>query len=122
MLPPDIIALCARAAHEVNRVYCQHLGDHSQAAWDDAPDWQRESCIAGVSGVLAGNTPAQSHDSWLRFKTADGWRYGPVKNPDTKEHPCMVPYEELPPAQRRKDDLYIAVVRAMAAACAGETA
>jgi len=107
---------CARAAHEVNRAYCRSLGDDSQPAWENAPEWQKTSARKGVEGALAGNTPEQSHESWLAEKRATGWRYGPVKNPDTKEHPCFVPYAELPPAQQTKDALYLATVRATALA------
>ena len=106
---------CARAAHEANRAYCIAIGDTSQPSWDDAPDWQKQSALAGVDGVLSGNTPEQSHESWMAHKLADGWKYGPVKNPETKEHPCMVPYSELPLDQRFKDDIFGAVVRAVAA-------
>jgi len=110
------IETCARAAHEANRAWCLAHGDHSQPSWEDAPDWQKESAIAGVNGVLSGNTPEQSHESWLAHKRRDGWVYGPVKDPAKKEHPCMVPYSELPPAQRVKDAIFVSVVRAMAAA------
>lgn len=112
----DSIEACARAAHEANRAYCLAIGDTSQPSWDDAPDWQRTSAINGVRGVLGGNTPEQSHESWLKEKADTGWKYGPVKDPDKKEHPCFVPYAELPPEQRAKDDVYVAVVKAMATA------
>jgi hypothetical protein len=72
-----------------------------------------EACN-GVAGALAGNTPEQSHEGWLAEKRAAGWKYGPVKDPDRKEHPCFVPYADLPPAQRAKDGVYLAVVRAVA--------
>lgn len=111
-----IIEACAHAAHEANRAYCRALGDHSQPPWSEAPDWQATSARNGVRGALAGNTPEQSHESWLAEKVATGWVFGPVKDPEKKEHPCMVPYADLPPAQRAKDALYIAVVRATAAA------
>lgn len=104
---------CARAAHEANRAWCLAHGDHSQPSWEDAPDWQKESAIEGVKGVLRGNTPEQSHESWLAHKRAEGWVYGPVKDPAKKEHPCMVPYAELPPEQRAKDSIFVGVVRAM---------
>ena|SRR5438552_8223734 len=108
---------CARAAHEVNRAYCLAIGDVSQPSWDDAPAWQRESACHGVKNVLEhGYGPAQSHASWLEEKKATGWKFGPVKNPDAKEHPCMVPYEELPEEQRRKDELFVTTVVAMATA------
>lgn len=112
----DKLAACARAAHETNRAYCLALGDNSQPAWDEAPDWQRTSALNGVAGVLSGNTPEQSHESWLAEKRDTGWKYGPVKDPVKKEHPCFVPYAELPPEQKAKDSVYVSVVRAMAVA------
>jgi RyR domain len=107
---------CARAAHEANRAYCLVLGDDSQTSWENAPEWQRTSAVNGVRGVLAGNNPEQSHESWLAEKAATGWKYGPVKDPEKKEHPCFLPYAELPAAQRAKDHVFTGVVRAMAEA------
>lgn len=110
------IEACARAAHEANRSYCIAIRDTSQPSWEDAPDWQKSSAMNGVKGVLAGNGPADSHISWLEEKKATGWKYGPVKDPEKKEHPCFVPYTELPPEQKQKDDIFVGVVSAMAAA------
>ncbi len=107
---------CAMAAHEVNRAYCIALGDNSQPPWGEAPEWQRTSALKGVLGALNGATPEQSHEGWLAEKAATGWKYGPVKDPEKKEHPCFVPYTELPPEQREKDALYLATVRAVARA------
>lgn len=100
--------------HEVNRAYCAGLGDHSQPRWTDAPRWQRDSAIAGVQAILdnPGTTPEQSHEGWLEHKRADGWTYGPVKDAALKQHPCFVPYANLPPEQQMKDALFGAVVRA----------
>jgi len=103
----------ARAAHEANRAYCLALGDESQVPWEEAPDWQVASCLAGVLGVMAGNGPEQSHACWLKEKEAYGWVYGPVKNVEKKTHPCMVPYEDLPPSQKSKDLIFVSTVRAV---------
>jgi len=99
-----------------NRAYCRSIGDDSQPAWDDAPDWQRSSAINGVGGILSGNTAEQSHESWLAEKEATGWKYGPVKDPDAKEHPCFVPYAQLPVEQQVEDHVFAGVIRAMHAA------
>jgi hypothetical protein len=109
-----LATMIAQVCHEANRAYCVTQGDDSQPSWDDAPDWQRESAIAGVTGILDGRitSPEESHCSWLVHKTREGWTYGPVKCPEKKEHPCMVPYPELPAAQRRKDHIFHAIVNA----------
>lgn len=105
----------ARVCHEVNRAYCAAIGDASQPAWDDAPDWQRDSALAGVNHTIDNPDakPEDSHNSWLAQKRADGWAYGEVKDADKKEHPCFVPYDELPAEQKTKDFLFQAVVRAL---------
>ena len=42
------IELIARVCHEANRAYCAALGDASQAEWDKASDWQKDSVRNGV--------------------------------------------------------------------------
>ena len=108
------ILLLAEIAHEANRAYCETIGDFSQKPWADAADWQRLSATNGVNGVLSGNTPEQSHESWLAEKQRTGWKYGPIKDEAKREHPCMVPYVELGPEQRVKDTIFVSSVRGAA--------
>lgn len=114
--PSALVLAIARVAHEVNRSYCQALGDHSNLPWEDAPEWQKRSAIMGVELHLndpkAG--PEASHASWMAQKLAEGWTYGPVKDPVRKTHPCIVKFATLPPEQRAKDHIFCGVVRAIA--------
>lgn len=109
----------ARVCHEANRAYCQSIGDDSQPAWDQAPKWQRDSAINGVHFHLASLTvgekaaPSASHEAWLKQKADDGWKFGPTKDAEKKEHPCFVPYNELPLEQRMKDYIFASIVDAM---------
>lgn len=114
-IPLEKLSHIARVCHEANRAYCRTLGDQSQPPWDDAPQWQRDSALNGVLFHLENPDakPSDSHESWMRQKVEDGWTYGPVKDPEAKQHPCMVPYEELPVEQQRKDALFIAVIHAL---------
>jgi hypothetical protein len=107
----------ARVCHEVNRAYCEVLGDHSQSSWNDAPGWQKESALHGVSLHLQNPNagPEASHEAWMAEKIAAGWRYGPEKDPDRKEHPCLVPFADLPAAQQAKDFIFRGVVHALVA-------
>jgi len=105
----------AKVAHEVNKAYCEAIGDDSQVKWNDAPDWQRVSAIKGVEfhqhNPSAG--PEHSHESWLVEKAAAGWSYGEQKDVDKLEHPCFVPYEELPNEQKAKDYIFRQIVHSL---------
>ena len=106
------IETIAAIAHEANRVYCESIGDFSQPLWRDAPAWQTDSAIAGVKAIRDGTVtkPSDSHVSWSEQKLREGWQYGPVKNPDRKEHPCLVPFNMLPFSQQIKDHIFFNVV------------
>lgn len=105
----------AKAAHEVNRAFCEQMNDFSQLPWDNAPKWQRESCIKGVEFKLVNQdaTPEQQHIEWLKIKKRDGWEYGEVKDAEKKTHPCYLPYDKLPPEQQAKDTLFATVVEGL---------
>lgn len=104
----------AEACYEANRQYCISIGDNSFSPWADAPEWQKNTNINGVEFRLRNPnaTPEDMHNSWLKQKKADGWKYGAVKDADKKEHPCFVPYEQLPESQKFKDALFIAIFKA----------
>ena len=105
------IVTTAKLCHEVNRAYCTAMGDDSQLPWEEAPEWQRQSAMNGVAYHFSNenSTPEDSHNSWLKEKEADGWKYGPVKDVEKKEHPCFVPYAELPKEQKAKDYIFKAI-------------
>jgi hypothetical protein len=105
----------AQVCHEINRAYCSVLGDDSQTSWEDAPEWQRKSAISGVNFHLENPEAGAdaSHQSWFMEKFKDGWVYGEVKNAETKEHPCMVSFKELPQWQQAKDYLFKQTVHSL---------
>lgn len=109
------IEQAAEICHELNRVYCRSLGDTSQPTWPYAPDWQKESAINGVKFHMdhPDAKASQSHESWLEEKRSTGWTYGEVKDPEKKEHPCMVDFKDLPLDQQVKDVLFKNTVEAL---------
>lgn len=110
------IEVIARVCHEANRGFCQAIGDPSQKPWDVAPLWLKESVLEGVVVAVGGASPEALHASWLAAKVREGWTYGPVTDADLKTHTNLVPYADLPTAQRLKDHLFRAVVDALAPA------
>lgn len=114
---PMTVEQVARVCHEANRAYCVALGDHSQKEWEGAPAWQVDSAIKGVRFHLRNPSasPAASHEEWLQLKRAQGWEWGPVKDEQKRQHPCFLPFADLPSAQQRKDVLFKAIVDALRA-------
>jgi hypothetical protein len=114
----------ARVCHEANAAYSMALGDYSHATWDGTPVDLKATTIDGVRHRLAnpGLSPADMHENWLADKEAKGWRYGVMKNPVTKEHPCMVPWNDLPIEERLKDVLFSAIVDVLTPQPASEDA
>lgn len=105
----------ASVCHEANRRYCFSLGDMSHKPWEETPWSIKQSAIAGVVFVRENpDAPLNFlHENWRKHKIAEGWVYGTEKNIEEKTHPCLVPYEELPPEQAVKDKLFRAVVKSL---------
>jgi len=55
--------------------------------------------IAGLTELLAKN----AHENWAKQRIGDGWRHGIKRDDQKKEHPCLVPYEELSDSEREYD-------------------
>ena len=104
----------AKICHEANKAYCVTIGDNTQPSWEDAPEWQKESAINGVRFhcLNENTTPADSHNSWLKEKTEQGWSWGEIKDAEKKEHPCFTAYENLPKSQQVKDYIFKNIVEA----------
>lgn len=106
----------ASVTHEANRKLREILGEPGDnPTWAETSESQRASVINGVEGIRSGRiaSPRASHNNWLKFKENEGWKYGPVKDEAKKEHPCFLPYDELPAEQRMKDLLFGSIVRAL---------
>ena len=108
VLNQSAIEQIAEACHNINKSYCESIGDTSQVDWDKAPENIKASAVNGVVFHLMNPEalPSDSHNKWFEFKKLDGWVYGPEKDMEKKTHPCMVSYEELPVAQRTTDYLF----------------
>jgi len=55
--------------------------------------------IEELTELLAKNT----HDNWARQRMLEGWHFGPQRDDARKEHPCLVPYEQLADSEKEYD-------------------
>ena len=104
----------ARVCHAANREYCESINDHTQKSWEESEQWQRDSAMKGIQFAIANPSvgPLAQHEAWSQYKLEQGWKLGPVKDPAKKEHPCLVPFAELPAEQKIKDFLFRHIVKA----------
>ena len=66
---------------------------------------QLESLLNGIE-YLEENpecTPEENHNNWMKEKIRQGWVYGDVKDFELKTHPDLIPFDELPVVEQRKD-------------------
>lgn len=105
----------AQVAHEINKSYCEAIGDNSQAGWEDAPQWQKESAVLGVIFHMENPDAGAdaSHNIWMKEKLENGWKHGHVKDENEKTHPCILPFEYLSKEQQAKDYLFRQVVHSL---------
>jgi hypothetical protein len=113
--PATLAEIIAPICHQANKAWCEANGDYSQKDWAQAEPWQRQSAINGVQFKL--DNPNAGHDaqhnSWMAEKVADGWVYGETKDAVAKTHPCIVPFDQLPEFQQKKDALFCAIIEAL---------
>jgi len=109
------IILIAMMCHAANKAWCDANDQPGQKSWEEADEWQRESAIKGVEFRLANPLASKDgqHNAWMEDKIANGWVYGEVKDAEAKTHPCIVPYDQLPEVDRKKDDIFCAIVDAL---------
>ena len=44
-----------------------------------------------------------AHEVWAAQRIAQGWSWGRARDDALKKHPCLVPYAELPEAEKEYD-------------------
>ena len=57
------------------------------------------SQLEDVIEIIAKNV----HETWVDNRLKDGWTYGETRNDDLKQHPCLIPYEQLSEEERNYD-------------------
>jgi hypothetical protein len=104
----------ARVVHEAARALQAVQGDPVPAPpWAEARPQMRATAVESVRRVMDGADPEANHAQWCEQMTRDGWTWGVLKDPLARTHPCLVPYADLPGHQRDKDELFVAIVRAL---------
>ena len=43
------------------------------------------------------------HEVWAQNRMNEGWTYGPVRDDQKRQTPCLIPYEQLPEEEKAYD-------------------
>ena len=65
----------------------------------DTSDITLTDDILELGELISKNT----HKFWSEKRIKDGWVYGDLRDDEKKQHPCLVPYEELPESEKEYD-------------------
>ncbi|PWT75784.1 MAG: hypothetical protein C5B59_07990 [Bacteroidetes bacterium] len=109
------IETIARVCHAANKAWSEAGGDMSHTYWDMTKQALKDSAIRGVKFAIENPDvgPEVQHNAWMEDKIKNGWTYGATKNEIAKTHPSLKPYDQLPEAERVKDKLFRAIVKAL---------
>jgi ryanodine receptor 2 len=53
--------------------------------------------------VLIEQMAKNVHEVWAQSRIEQGWVYGEERSDALKQHPCLIPYEELPEVEKAYD-------------------
>jgi RyR domain. len=59
--------------------------------------------LSEALSVLLEDLAKNVHENWAAGRLRDGWSLGHVRNDEMKEHPSLIPYEELPESEKEYD-------------------
>lgn len=108
----------ARVVHEAGFALCQEFGDNSWKHWEETDQWRVDATLDQIESykktLRNGEeiSPRRDHEIWVANKINAGWKYGPVKDADKKEHPLLVAFDQLPPVEKFKNHLFAAILQA----------
>src|SRR4051812_27077281 len=75
----------------------------SESQYDPKPIDTKNVTLDPEVEELTEKLAENNHDHWALQRRADGWRYGPNRDDERKEHPGLVPYAELSDAEKAYD-------------------
>lgn len=104
----------AEITYYANSVYRRSIGESERPDWSMLSDTTKAAIVKGVKFIITSEvevSPPMNHMHWMNHKFNDGWVYGEIEDKDKKTHPCLLPYNTLPPEQRLKDEIYLTIVK-----------
>lgn len=113
-MDPILEAFCI-AAHESLVAYTTGTGGTSPRPWLEKTPEEKFYVALIVADIAYERsvTPADIHDRWMNTMLQEGWTYGLYKDEMSKTHPCLRPFDQLPPIEQKKDEIFLSTIKHM---------
>jgi len=101
--------------YEGIRLHAVELGCHViPPPWEDREDDFKEQFRQLISDLCSGKRKFQdfeeAHNLWMTKYFEMGWVYGDRYDPKNRIHPDLVPYNDLDPKEKVKDEVFVRLV------------
>ncbi len=96
----------AEIIHSVSSLIPRPDGS-SVGSWADLPEKFKINATNAVIEIMNSHskTAEELHNLWMQPLLDDGWVVGNY-NRDLKQHPCLVPFDQLPESEVLKDEIW----------------
>ena len=72
-------------------------------SYNDEPSHPLDANLPDALEPLVEAMAENVHNVWMQGRLAQGWTWGTERSDLRKEHPCLVPYQELPDEEKEYD-------------------
>ena len=79
------------------------MNTHQTLAYEPAPIDTSNVTLPREIDELIEQLSEHNHNVWSRGRLDSGWTLGPQRDDAKKQHPCLIPYNELPESEREVD-------------------
>lgn len=108
--PVDVDTV-ARIVHNAQRDFGLWLDDsYPPDPYDALSEEARLPAQSLVRLIAQGYSTDYVHDIWVTSMEEKGWKYGDVKDPYGKTHPCMTLFKDLSQWEKRRLNLAYDIV------------
>ena len=76
-----------------------HQRNHYKPSPIDTSNIQLPEELMELAEAISKNV----HEVWAQNRMNEGWTYGPVRDDQKKQTPCLIPYEQLPDEEKAYD-------------------
>jgi len=79
------------------------LKECSSVTYQPAPIEISHVTLPPAIRALTEKLAENAHDLWALQRMGEGWTYGSKRDDYRKQHPCLVPYDQLPESEKEYD-------------------